>query len=229
MLQRLERAARAAGRDPAAIRVVAVTKAVGADVARELFDLGMDDLGESRADELERKAVHFEANPSPRGRPRWHFVGHLQQNKARRVVRRADWIHSVDSLKLLETLARLSREEGRATRVFLQVKLSNEPQKSGLAPEDLRGALSRARELGLAVEGLMTLAPLEAGPALGAQREGARAVFEGLSRLAQGLPRDAFRSGRPLLSMGMSDDFEEAIRAGADLVRVGGAFFGGLP
>jgi len=118
VLERIARAARAAGRDPSEVELVAVTKAVDLPLARALFDLGCTDLGENRADELVAKEAALRAE---RREPRWHFVGHLQRNKARKVLRLAHAIHSVDSLELLETLQRLSVEEGRTPGIFLQV------------------------------------------------------------------------------------------------------------
>ena len=228
MLERIARAARSAGRDPSEVELVAVTKAVGAALARALFDLGCADFGENRADDLVAKAAALGAE---RRAPRWHFVGHLQRNKARRVLRIAHAIHSVDSIELLETLQRLSAEEGRAPGIFLQVKLADEETKGGLAPEELPALVERARAGPLPLLGLMVMAPLleegqmDEGPAAS---RAARAVFERLAALARTLPRDAFAGGRVRLSMGMSGDFEEAVRAGSHLVRVGSALFEGV-
>jgi uncharacterized pyridoxal phosphate-containing UPF0001 family protein len=157
---------------------------------------------------------------------RWHFVGHLQRNKARRVLSRADVIHSVDSEALWRTLAAAASELGRSTGIFLQVKLFDEPAKSGLAPAELPALVELAREGPLPLLGLMTIAPLVEPP--DAARSAARAVFEQLAELAAILPAAAFAGGRPRLSMGMSADFEEAIQAGADVLRIGSLFFEGV-
>lgn len=218
---RVEAACRAAGRPPAAVRVVAVTKSVGPEVAAALVRAGEGELGESRVDELERKAARLAALGLA---PRWHLVGHLQRNKARRAVRVADEIHSVDSLELLESLRRLGAEEGRLPGLWLQVKLADEPTKGGLDPGELPAALAAAA--GMPLQGLMTLGELLADEAARTAR--ARELFERLARLARELPGDAFEGGRARLSMGMSGDLEQAVAAGADVVRVGSAFFEGL-
>ncbi|NOT31703.1 MAG: YggS family pyridoxal phosphate-dependent enzyme [Planctomycetes bacterium] len=222
-MERIRAAAHAAGRDPAEVQLVAVTKSVSAARAAELFDLGQSDLGENRTSALEAKHAAFLAA----GRiARWHFVGHLQRNKARRVVRLAHAIHSVDSASLWEALVRLSKEEQRFPGLFLQVKLSDEPNKTGLDPAELPALVERARAGPLPLLGLMTLAPLATG-STGTDERAARAVFEHASALARALPASAFAEGRVRLSMGMSQDLEEAVRAGAHLVRVGSALFEG--
>jgi len=224
VLERIAAAARTAGRDPSDIQLVAVTKSVPFEVAAELFELGCADLGENRASALEDKHAEFLRS----GRiARWHFVGHLQRNKARRVIRIAHAIHSVDSVALWEALARLAGEEGRAPGIYLQVKLADEPGKTGLAPEELPALVERARAGPLPLLGLMVMAPLVPDPA--AARREARAVFERANRVALGLSGSAFTGGRPRLSMGMSLDYEEAVRAGAHVVRIGSALLEGVP
>jgi pyridoxal phosphate enzyme (YggS family) len=223
VLERIATAARAAGREPSEVELVAVTKSVPAPIATELFDLGCHDLAENRASALEQKHAAFLAG----GRiARWHFVGHLQRNKARRVLRIAHAIHSVDSAELWETLARQAAEERRFPGLFLQVKLADEEAKGGLAPEELPALIERARGGPLPLLGLMAMAPLTAEP-LGALRA-ARAVFERATALARTLAASAFADGKVRLSMGMSGDYEEAVRAGAHVVRVGSALFEGL-
>jgi pyridoxal phosphate enzyme (YggS family) len=218
---RIEAAARAAGRGP--VELVAVTKSVDPGLAADLVRAGQADLGESRAAELEAKARELARQGLE---ARWHFVGHLQRNKARSVVERCDVIHSIDSLRLLETVARIADDVGRFPQVFLQVKLHPEETKSGMQPEEAAEALAAARELSAVhLAGLMTIAPLveHDEPRRLAL---ARAVFAGLARLA----RELAVAGETLrLSMGMSDDFELAIAEGSDCVRVGSALFQGLP
>ncbi len=222
VLARIAAAARAAGRDPADVELLAVTKAVAPARAMELFELGCQDLGENRASTLEQKHTAFLAA----GRiARWHFVGHLQRNKARRVLRVAHALHAVDSVALWETLARQAVEERRFPGIFLQVKLADEADKGGLDPAELPALVERARAGPLPLLGLMTMAPLVADPEAG--RRAARAVFERASALARSLPAVAFAEGRVKLSMGMTQDFEEAVRAGAHVVRVGSALFEG--
>jgi len=222
VLDRIARSARAAGRDPSGVRLVGVTKEVAPPWAAELFRLGTADLGENRADGLEEKRRWLDEHGLA---PRWHFIGHLQRNKARRVLELADEIHSVDSVRLWEALARLAGEVGRFPGIYLQVKLHDEPSKGGLAPAELGPLVERARGGPLPLLGLMTMAPLlEEGERARAE---ARRVFAELAALARTLPGAAFADGRPRLSMGMSGDFEDAIGAGADVVRVGGALFEG--
>jgi len=209
------------GRDAGAVRLLAVTKSVDPAAAAELCALGQTDLGENRADELERKS-RFLAEHAVR--PRWHFVGHLQRNKARRVVERAGVIHSVDSLALLVAIDRLAAELGIQPALFLQVKLYAEPEKTGLDPNEVAGVVERAGALEhVQLWGLMTMAPLIAAES--ERVRAARDVFEGLRDLSRTLDRRAFHEERVQLSMGMSDDFEIAIAAGSDWVRIGTRLF----
>lgn len=225
---RIAAAARAVGRPPQDVTLVAVTKTVAPEVAAELVRLGQRDLGENRADVLVEKTRWFEdhglGGPDA-GTARWHFVGHLQRNKARPVVERAHVVHSVDSLRLLETLERIAVDVGRSLDLLLQVKLHPEPTKSGLAPDEvpeLLAAAAGARRVRCI--GLMAMAPLveDDEPRRDAL---ARDTFERLASLARAL---APAHGRLALSMGMSDDFEAAIASGSTHVRVGSALFEGL-
>jgi len=219
VLERIAAAARRAGRDPAAVSLVAVTKSVSADVAAEVVRLGVRDLGENRADVLESKAADLAAAGLA---PRWHFVGHLQRNKARAVARLASLVHSVDSVRLLEALDRLAGEAGRELEVLAQVKLADEATKSGLDPRELSDFLARGRAARhVRVVGLMAMGPLDEDPARRLDRT--RAVFRAAAELARE-HRDAFARA-PELSIGMSDDFEIAVEEGATLVRVGSRLF----
>ncbi|MBL8857170.1 MAG: YggS family pyridoxal phosphate-dependent enzyme [Planctomycetes bacterium] len=216
-------AARGAGRDPASVTLVAVTKSVNLRTALDLCRLGQLDLGENRVEALEQRARAFREHDLA---CRWHFVGHVQRNKARRVAEVADVVHSVDSEALIETLDRGAGNVGRSLGVYLQVKLHPEATKSGLAPEDLQSAV-RAVTAAPALHwlGLMTMAPLVTDDA---ERAGhlAEQVFTELARLSAGcVARGAPGSG---LSMGMSGDFERAIRHGATCVRIGTRLFEGV-
>jgi pyridoxal phosphate enzyme (YggS family) len=219
---RIGKAARAAGRSESEIELVAVTKSVDVSLAAALVRAGQADLGESRADDLAAKAAGLRREGLA---ARWHFVGHLQRNKAARVVPLCDVLHSIDSLRLLETVARIADDVGRFPKVFLQVKLHPEETKSGLDPTALPEVLAAARATpAVRLAGLMTLAPLAREDAVRAAAL-ARTVFADLARLAREL---ALPGERLRLSMGMSDDFELAIAAGSDCVRVGSALFAGL-
>jgi len=216
---RVDAAARDAGRPSGEVRLIAVTKSVSPAVALDLARTGERELGENRLPSLEEKARAFqEAGQSVR----WHFIGHLQRNKARRVARLADEIHAVDTAALLATLGRIADEDGVSPALYLQVKLTDEDSKFGLAPADVPALVDQARARGQRLAGLMTMAPLEGGA------DAARPVFERLARLAAQLDASAFDGGRPRLSMGMSGDLEVAVAAGADDVRIGTALFEGL-
>jgi len=224
LLAEIEAAGAESGREPGAVRLLAVTKSVTSRVAMELFRLGQTDLGENRIDVLEAKRLDFEREGLA---PVWHFIGHIQRNKAARVVRAADVIHSVDSLSLLRALARHASEAERSLSIYLQVKLTDEAAKHGLPEAELEQAVELAHDSpALRLVGLMTMAPLDDDPARA--RELAARTFDRLAALGRALPGARFEGGRPRLSMGMSGDFEEAVRAGADLVRVGSALFEGI-
>ena len=229
---RVDTATRAAGRADAP-RLVAVTKSVPAPVARALAEIGQVELGENRLQVLEPKLAAFADEP-PRlaadAPPvRWHFVGHLQRNKAARVLRQVDALHAADSPRLVEALARAAADLERTVEVFVQVKLWPEENKGGLAPDEVADAVARlAAAPNLSPVGLMTMAPLLDDPA--AREDAAATVFEGARDLADRLvDAGAPFAGRPLLSMGMSDDLEAAVRAGSDWLRIGRALFVDLP
>jgi pyridoxal phosphate enzyme (YggS family) len=209
LLARLRGAAEAGGHDPDRLRIVGVTKTHPASLARAAYEAGITRLGESRVQEAEPKIV---AVPEAE----WHFIGRLQSNKARRVVRRFVMIHSVDSLDLLSRLDGLAEEERVRPKVLLQVNVSGESSKAGMADEAL-AAVAAPRSVALV--GLMTIAPM------GTSEEEARAVFARLRELRDGLEQ---RIGLrlPELSMGMSADADAAAAEGATLVRIGTLLFG---
>jgi pyridoxal phosphate enzyme (YggS family) len=207
------------GRDRSEITLVAVTKTVSAPVAAALHDLGVADLGESRPQELWKKA---ELLP---GTVRWHLVGHLQRNKIERTLPCVSLIHSVDSLRLLEALDREAGKLGHAASVLLEVNASGEANKHGFAANELPSLVSALSSFqSLRVMGLMTMAALTPNP------EESRPTFRLLNELRERL-RSQFASPHKFdnLSMGMTNDFEIAIEEGATLVRIGTAFFEGLP
>jgi pyridoxal phosphate enzyme (YggS family) len=215
---RLGAACRRAGRDRAEVRLVAVTKSIGADVAALLPPLGVTDLGESRPQELWRKAAALPAAV------RWHLVGHLQRNKVERTLPLTHLIHSVDSTRLLAALDQEAARQGRSVSVLLEVNASGEPNKHGFTPEEvpaLAPALAALRHV--CVRGLMTMAALADDP------ERARPTFAAVRQLRDRL-RGELGPAHPLehLSMGMTNDFEVAVEEGATLVRVGTALFEGL-
>jgi len=206
VLERIEAAARRAGRDPAEVQLVAVTKGRSPEEIRaKVLAYGDFPLGESRVQEALPK---IEALPGAR----FHFIGPLQRNKAK-FMDRFVLLHSLDSLRVAEAL---SRRLSRTLEVLIEVNVGREPQKHGIAPEELPEFLPAVSELPrLRVRGLMTVAPRTPDEAR------LRAVFAELSRLAD-------RYNLPERSMGMSEDFELAVEEGATLVRVGRAIFDGL-
>jgi len=204
--ERIRAAARAAGRDPGDITLVAVTKTVPLDRIRDALGAGELDLGENRAQELLDKA---EALRPTFPELRWHFIGRLQRNKVRSLAPHVALWQSVDRGPLAAEIAR----HAPGARVLVQVNVAREARKGGCAPEDVPGLLAECRALGLDVAGLMTIPPLEGDPT---------PVFAGLRRLTD-------ESGLATCSMGMSGDFERAIAAGSTMVRVGSAIFGPRP
>jgi len=217
--RRIADAALAAGREPESIRLVAVTKYVDAATTRALIKAGARDLGEARPQELWSKAAALAGLDVE-----WHLIGHLQRNKLRRTLTVADWIDSCDSSRLLESIDSESAAVGRVAKILLEVNVSGEPAKTGLAPAEVRAALELAGSLAhIHVRGLMGMASRSGGLAA-AERD-----FAALGQL-----RDELRAHAPPgvsldeLSMGMSDDLEAGIRHGATMVRVGSALFAGL-
>ena len=218
VLGRIEAAARRVGRDPAGVRLVAVSKTVPPERLRAAVAAGLDTLGENRVQEALAKLDEVPGAT-------WHLVGPLQANKARRAVAAFAMIETVDSLALAGRLDRLAAElrPGRPLPVLLEVNVDADPEKAGFGATELRAALPAILELpSLEVRGLMTVGRLVD------EAEAARPTFVALRHLAEALRRDQPRLG-PDLSMGMSDDFEIAIEEGATLVRVGRALFGERP
>ncbi len=201
-----ERIARA-GRNPDEIQIVAVTKGFGADRCRDALAAGLRVLGENRVQEALAKMAAVQG-------AEWHLIGHLQSNKVKQAAGRFALIQSVDSTRLAEHIARIEPKQ----RVLVEVNISREPQKSGVAPEE---ALECTREIAglLDVEGLMAIGPTHGDPT---------PAFKELKRLHDEAEQ---RLGRPLpiLSMGMSGDFEAAVAAGSTMLRLGQALFGPRP
>ena len=217
--ERIANAAIAAGREPNEVQLVGVTKYVGPAEAAALLSAGCPRLGESRPQQLWEKA----AEPSLAD-ARWHMIGHLQRNKVRRTLPTVEMIHGVDSLRLAKAIDSVSRELNQRTRILLEVNCSGDAEKHGLTNEELKELLPRLAELShVSVSGLMTMAAREGGERVAA------ANFAALRQL-----RDRVRGDCPSqvnlaeLSMGMSHDFETAIREGATIVRVGSSLFEGV-
>ncbi len=211
---RIARAAAAAGRDAASIRLLAVSKTKPAQAIREAYAAGQREFGENYVQELLAKAEEL----ADLAGIRWHMIGHLQTNKARQVVRVASVVHTVDSVKLARELGKRAAGESRRVVALVEVNVGGEAQKSGCAPAELDAVLAAVdAEPALELAGLMTVPPHSDDPA------GARPFFDQLVRL-----RDAHGGAArlPELSMGMTHDLEHAVAAGATIVRVGTAIFG---
>lgn len=197
------------GRAPGAVTLVAVTKTFPADMVRRVIRAGILDIGENRVQELTAKAAEV-TEPC-----RWHLIGPLQRNKARKVVGLAHMIQAVDGVEIAQAIDRIAREQNLRVRVLLEVNMSGEVSKHGVEPSDAPRVADELLALGsLDWRGLMTIGPL------GADERVTRDCFKRLARLAEDLRS---RTGRelPELSMGMSDDFEMAIEEGATIVRLG--------
>ena len=221
---RLMAAARSAGRDPSSVRLVAVSKTFPIESIREAFDAGQRDFGENRVQEALQKVelalqkIEGSADQSIR----WHLLGHLQTNKARKAALAFTVIQSVDSVELIQKLDQAAADTGHAPELLIQVDLAGEATKYGATPAEVPRLLEAAAACRAArVVGLMTLPPWPETP------EDSRPWFRQLRDLrdqwqASGVPASMLRE----LSMGMSGDFEVAIQEGATMVRVGTAIFG---
>ena len=210
----IDQAASAAGRDPAGIELVAVSKTHPPATLHEAADAGQMIFGESRLQEARAKV------PLLPTRLRWHFIGHLQKNKIRAALPLFELFHSLDSLDLARQVHRIAGEDGQRPKVLLEVNVAGEASKFGFSPETLRAQLDDLLALDrLDIGGLMTVAPYAAEP------ENSRPYFRHLRELRDRL-QDEAGVGLPQLSMGMSGDYLVAVAEGATLVRVGSAIFG---
>jgi pyridoxal phosphate enzyme (YggS family) len=218
---RIDKCVRRVGRDPSEITLVAVSKTHGASLVAEAIRAGACDLGENKVQEADGKIEEIERASALKAR--WHLIGHLQSNKARRAVKLFDLIHTIDSVALVERLERLCEEEGRAElRVLLQLSLAGEAAKSGARVEQLPALVERIDACErVRLVGLMTMPPLAP------DAEESRPYFRQLRELRdEWRARGAFGEEAGQLSMGMSHDYEVALEEGATLVRVGTAIFG---
>lgn len=203
---------------PKSVRLVAVTKTFESTVVRAAYQLGLRDFGENKVQE----ALEKQAALSDLADVAWHFIGHVQSNKSRKVIEHFDWIHSVDSLKLAKRCDRQAEELGKLPKCYLQVKLAPDPSKDGFEVDELRAALPELDELAhLQIRGLMAILPY------GLEKNEAIALFEQAEALRAEFKRQPWQHLQmDELSMGMSSDFEMAIAAGATTVRIGSGLFG---
>jgi pyridoxal phosphate enzyme (YggS family) len=216
--RRIDASARAAGRAPAEVKLIAVTKTHPVETVRAALDVGLTDFGENRVQEADGKIAQL-----AHGAARWHLIGHLQANKARRAVKLFDVIHSVDTVALVARLERLCAEAGRRELpVLVQVDLAGEATKTGAGEAELAQLVAECQSCErVQLVGLMTLPPFFD------QAEQVRPYFRRLRELRdEWQTRGAFGARTGELSMGMTHDFEIAISEGATMVRVGTALFG---
>jgi pyridoxal phosphate enzyme (YggS family) len=217
--RRINASAERSGRTPSEVTLVAVSKTHPASTVREAALAGIRDFGENRLQEAESKIVEIGAAADVR----WHLVGHLQANKARRAVKLFDFIHSIDSKDLVARIERICEEEERATLdVLIQVNLASEETKSGVREEELPAIVESLKATKrVRCRGVMTLPPFFE------EVEMVRPYFRRLRAVRDELAgRGVFGENRGELSMGMSHDFEVAIEEGATMVRIGTAIFG---
>ncbi len=212
--ERIAAAAEAAGRSPEDVTLVAVSKTFPAADIQTAYGAGQTIFGENRIQELTEKVPALPADIQ------WHMIGHLQSNKAAKAVELADYIHSVDTVKLLNRLDRFAGELNKSPKLLLEVNVSGEASKFGVEDREIMELASAAAACKNAcIVGLMTMAPF------GVSESELRTVFCGLRKLRDRLENETGME-LPELSMGMSGDFEAAIKEGATFVRVGSAIFG---
>ncbi|MDS1029602.1 YggS family pyridoxal phosphate-dependent enzyme [Bacillota bacterium LX-D] len=214
--EKVNAAAKKAGRNPDDIKIIAVTKTVEAAQINEALKCGITAIGENRVQEILRKYDDVEGNVQ------WHLIGHLQTNKVKYIVNLVDMIHSLDKIELAQEISKRALQNHKEIPVLVQVNISEEESKFGLKAEETESFIQEAAGYpGLKIMGLMTIAPYEE------ESEQTRPVFRELKELSQ------FIAGKNIpgvemryLSMGMTNDFEIAIEEGANLIRVGTAIFG---
>jgi len=218
--ERIAEACSRAGRDPLDVQLVCVTKYARPEWIAGLLECGEKALGESRPQQLEQRAAEFPDHVQ------WHLLGQLQRNKVRRTLAAASLVHSVDSLRLLERIEAIAIDEGRRPAVLLQINSSDDSSRTGFTPQTLRAAWPRVCELTRTdVRGLMTMAPAAEDPLA------TRAAFDSIRELAVELREIRVEQGGVALqelSMGMSNDYEIAVEAGATVVRLGRTLYEGL-
>lgn len=212
----MEQAAREAGRDPSEIVLVGASKMNDAAACREAVAAGIDALGENRVQEMTQKLAEHAYDGAP-----LHFIGHLQRNKVKQVVGKVDLIQSVGSLPLLEEIEKVAAAQNVTQDILLEVNIGREEAKSGFLPEELSAGAQAALECPhVRVLGLMTIPPADA------QRQENIRYFQEVQALYVDINTKLFHNEFKYLSMGMSGDYADAIRAGATMVRVGTAIFG---
>lgn len=216
VLNAVRETAVAAGRERGEVKLLAVSKTFPASDVMEAYQAGQKEFGENRVQELEQKVPVLPKDIV------WHLIGHLQSNKAAKAAELADWVHSVDSVKLVNKLSDAAQKAGKTLKILLEVNVSGEESKYGIRSGEELFQVAEAAVSAPAIEwkGLMTMAPA------GADGEELKAVFSGLRKMRDEL-EEKFKIKLPELSMGMSGDYPAAIAEGSTIVRIGTAIFGG--
>jgi len=217
VMDRIKQAAVSSGRNPETVRLVAVSKTIPSETVKKAIDAGADILGENYIQEARNKFNDLSSYPVS-----WHFIGHLQTNKAKYAVRIFDLIHSVDSFKLAIELDKQGNKIDKIQNILIQVNVADESSKSGISVQDTLNLVKEISVLNnLAIKGLMTMPPFFNAP------EKVRPFFKNLRNLRDQISKEAIpKVAMDELSMGMTGDFEVAIEEGATLVRIGTAIFG---
>lgn len=214
---RIDELARSAGRNPEEVKLIAVSKTKPVSLIKEAVAAGALDLGENKPQEIVSKYPEFEGDSV-----RWHMIGHLQKNKVRHIIDKAELIHSVDSLALAEEINKRAEAIGKIQKILIQVNVTGEDSKSGVAPDDAAELCREISKLNnVRIMGLMTIS------VSGYTYEENKSVFDSLAVLAARIDDMKIDNvSMKELSMGMTHDFDAAIAAGATMVRVGTAIFG---
>ena len=214
---RMDEAAIAAGRDPKDILLCAATKMNGADAVREAIAGGVDCCGENRVQELTQKLSENAYAGAP-----VHFIGHLQTNKVKQVVGKVDLIQSVDSLRILEAVQKEAARQGICQAVLLEINIGQEQSKTGFEKEEILPILEQmVKYPNVIVRGLMAIPPISQNPGENSK------FFQEIFNLSVDITRKKYDNvSMDFLSMGMSDDFTDAIHCGSNMIRIGTAIFG---
>ena len=214
--QNIEEACRRAGRDRSEVTLIAVSKTKPVETLQEAYDLGVRVFGENKVHEMADK---YEVLPKD---IRWHLIGHLQRNKVKYIIDKAVLIHSVDSLRLAQTIEKEAKKHNLTAHILIEVNVAREESKFGIFPEDLEALVDEIAKLPhIQVDGLMTIAPFVPDP------EENRPVFRELRKLSVDISaKKVDNVNMSVLSMGMTNDYQVAIEEGATMVRVGTGIFG---
>jgi pyridoxal phosphate enzyme (YggS family) len=217
ILKRVESAAKKVGRDPEEITVIAVSKTVSADKAREAIEGGLKNLGENRVQELTSKYIQLQDSDV-----KWHMIGHLQKNKVKYIIDKVEMIHSLDSLELANEINKRAKQHNITAKVLIELNIGGEESKFGISINSIYDFVKSMEQFeNIIVLGLMTVAPYSEDP------ENIRWVFRKMKEVYNNLSKEHYKNvTMNYLSMGMTNDFEIAIEEGSNIVRIGTAIFG---